>query len=94
MPVLHYFLIFLLNKKPDTFNKNLEAISKHIAKHLKINKYKKMELTTDLKTAGLNITAEEFKAYGLLKSGLLLVAAFIFLFIFENPCRIESVFLS
>lgn len=71
-----------LNKKPDTFNKNLEAISKHIAKHLKINKYKKMELTTDLKTAGLNITAEEFKAYGLLKSGLLLIAALIFLFIF------------
>lgn len=71
-----------LNKKPDTFNKNLEAISKHIAKHLKMNRYKKMELTTDLKTAGLNITAEEFKAYGLLKAGLLLLAALIFLFIF------------
>ena len=71
-----------LNRKPDTFNRNLESISKLIAKHLKMNKYKKMELTTDLKTAGLNITAEEFKAYGLLKTGLLLLVAVIFLFIF------------
>lgn len=67
------------NRKPDTFNTTLESVSKKIAKLLRLNNYKKMELTSTLKTAGINISAEEFKAYGLLKSGILVVLALVFI---------------
>lgn len=67
------------NRKPDTFNTTLESVSKKIAKLLRLNNYKKMELTSTLKTAGINISAEEFKAYGLLKSGILVILALIFI---------------
>ena len=60
----------------------LEGIAEKIAKHLKLNEFKKAQLEADLKTAQMDITPEMFKANAIIKACLVGVFAIPVAFIF------------
>ena len=60
----------------------LEGIAEKIAKHLKLNEFKKAQLEADLKTAQMDITPEMFKANAIVKASLIGILAIPVAFIF------------
>ena len=56
------------NKKTSTLDIYLKNISAKLAEKIKLNEYKKDQLATDLKTAGLNITPEAYVSDAIVKS--------------------------
>ena len=53
-----------------------------MANKIHLNEYKRLQLESDLKTAGVNLSPEQYKANALLKAGLSGIFAIPFLFIF------------
>lgn len=67
------------NKKTSALDIYLKNISAKLAEKIRLNEYKKDQLATDLKTAGLNITPEAYVSDAIVKSvaiGLLAIPAF------------------
>ena len=60
----------------------LKGISSWIAKHLKLNDFKREQLLADLQTAQMNISPEEYKANAIVKALLVGVFAVPTLFLF------------
>lgn len=60
----------------------LKGISSWIAKHLKLNDFKREQLLADLQTAQMNISPEEYKANAIVKALLVGVFAIPTLFLF------------
>ena len=61
--------------KTSGLNLFLSGIAERIAKHLKLNEFKRAQLEADLKTAQMDITPEMFKANALVKAGIIGVFA-------------------
>jgi len=68
--------------KTSGLNLFLSGIAEKIAKHLKLNEFKKAQLEADLKTAQMDITPEMFKANAIVKAGIIGVFALPVAFIF------------
>mgnify|MGYP000949108038 CR=1 FL=1 len=47
-----------------------QSLSAWIAKRVRLNEYKHMQLTSDLRTAGINLSAEQYMANALVKAGI------------------------
>lgn len=60
----------------------LQNLSSWMANKIHLNEYKRLQLESDLKTAGVNLSPEQYKANALLKAGLSGIFAIPFLFIF------------
>ena len=60
----------------------LKGVSSWIAKHLKLNDFKREQLLADLQTAQMNISPEEYKANAIVKALLVGVFAVPMLFLF------------
>ena len=60
----------------------LSSFASFIARQLKLNDYKKMQLEADLRTAQMDITPEMYMANAIVKSLIIAVFAIPFLFIF------------
>ena len=60
----------------------LKGVSSWIAKHLKLNDFKREQLLADLQTAQMNISPEEYKANAIVKALLIGVFAIPTLFLF------------
>ena len=60
----------------------LSSFASFIARHLKLNDYKKMQLETDLRTAQMDILPEMYMANAIVKSTIVAVFAIPVLFIF------------
>lgn len=68
------------SKKTSTVELWLQGLSQFISKHLKLNEYKRMQLVSDLQTAGMEISPELHIANALVKAGicgLLAIPAFL-----------------
>ena len=61
--------------KTSGLNLFLSGIAERIAKHLKLNEFKRAQLEADLKTAQMDISPEMFKANALVKAGIIAVFA-------------------
>ncbi|MDD4496351.1 MAG: secretion protein F [Eubacteriales bacterium] len=57
-------------KKTSSLELWLQNLSSWIAGKIHINKYKKLQLQSDLKTAGINLSPEQYTANALLKAGI------------------------
>lgn len=68
--------------KTSGLNLFLSGIAEKIAKHLKLNEFKRAQLEADLKTAQMDITPEMFKANAIVKAGIIGVFAIPVAFIF------------
>ena len=68
--------------KTSGLNLFLSGIAEKIAKHLKLNEFKRAQLEADLKTAQMDITPEMFKANAIVKAGIIGVLAVPVAFIF------------
>lgn len=68
--------------KTSGLNLVLSGIAEKIAKHLKLNEFKRAQLEADLKTAQMDITPEMFKANAIVKAGIIGVFAIPVAFIF------------
>ena len=68
--------------KTSGLNLFLSGIAEKIAKHLKLNEFKRTQLEADLKTAQMDITPEMFKANAIVKAGIIGVFAIPVAFIF------------
>jgi tight adherence protein C len=68
--------------KTSGLNLFLSGIAEKIAKHLKLNEFKRAQLEADLKTAQMDITPEMFKANAIVKAGIIGVFALPVAFIF------------
>lgn len=68
--------------KTSGLNLFLSGIAEKIAKHLKLNEFKRAQLEADLKTAQMDITPEMFKANAIVKAGIIGVLAIPVAFIF------------
>lgn len=68
--------------KTSGLNLFLSGIAEKIAKHLKLNEFKRAQLEADLKTAQMDITPEMFKANAIVKAGIIGVFAIPVTFIF------------
>ena len=60
----------------------LQNLSSWLAGKLKLNEYKRLQLESDLKTAGINLSPEQYTANALIKGGICFLFAIPFLFIF------------
>ena len=60
----------------------LSGIAEWLAKHLRLNEFKRAQLEADLKTAQMDITPEMFKANAVVKACLIAVLAIPVAFIF------------
>ena len=60
----------------------LKGIASWIARHLKLNDFKRAQLLADLQTAQMQVTPEEFRANAIVKSLLVGVFAIPTLFLF------------
>ncbi|MBO4869582.1 MAG: secretion protein F [Clostridia bacterium] len=60
----------------------LSGIAEWLAKHMRMNEFKKARLTADLKTAQMDMTPERFTANAIVKSSLVAVLAIPAAFIF------------
>ncbi|MCR5694364.1 MAG: secretion protein F [Clostridia bacterium] len=61
--------------KTSGLNLFLSGIAERIAKHLKLNEFKRAQLEADLKTAQMDISPEMFKANAIVKAGIIGVFA-------------------
>ena len=68
--------------KTSTLNVWLGNLADFLAKHLKLNEFKKAQLEADLKTAQMDITPEKFKANAIVKALLIGIFAIPMAFIF------------
>ena len=68
--------------KTSGLNLFLSGIAEKIAKHLKLNEFKRAQLEADLKTAQMDITPKMFKANAIVKAGIIGVFAIPVAFIF------------
>ena len=68
--------------KTSGLNLFLSGIAEKIAKHLKLNEFKRAQLEADLKTAQMDSTPEMFKANAIVKAGIIGVFAIPVAFIF------------
>lgn len=68
--------------KTSGLNLFLFGIAEKIAKHLKLNEFKRAQLEADLKTAQMDISPEMFKANAIVKAGIIGVFAIPVAFIF------------
>lgn len=57
-------------KKTSSLELWLQNLSSWMAGKIHINKYKKLQLQSDLKTAGINLSPEQYTANALLKAGI------------------------
>lgn len=57
-------------KKTSSLELWLQNLSSWMAGKIHINKYKKLQLQSDLKTAGISLSPEQYKANALLKAGI------------------------
>lgn len=71
----------------------LKGLATWLAKHLRLNEFKKAQLEADLKTAQMDITPEMYKANAIVKSLIIGVFAIPMLFIFPILCPVV-IFLS
>ena len=69
-------------KKTSTIEIWLQDLAMWISKRLRLNEYKRMQLETDLKSAGMNISPEMHVANSIVKAMLIGVFAIPMLFIF------------
>lgn len=69
-------------KKTSSLELWLQNLSSWMANKIHLNEYKRLQLESDLKTAGVNLSPEQYKANTLLKAGLSGIFAIPFLFIF------------
>lgn len=68
--------------KTSTLNVWLGNLADFLAKHMKLNEFKKAQLEADLKTAQMDITPEKFKANAIVKALLIGIFAIPMAFIF------------
>lgn len=68
--------------KTSTLNIWLGNLADFLAKHMKLNEFKKAQLEADLKTAQMDITPEKFKANAIVKALLIGIFAIPMAFIF------------
>ena len=68
--------------KTSTLNVWLGNLADFLAKHMKLNEFKKAQLEADLKTAQMDITPEKFKANAVVKALLIGIFAIPMAFIF------------
>ena len=66
----------------------LSSVAALIARKIKLNDFKKMQLTSDLRTAQMDITPEMYMANAIVKSLIVGVFAIPVLFIFPIGCPI------
>lgn len=69
-------------KKTSSVELWLQNLSSWLAGKLKLNEYKRLQLESDLKTAGINLSPEQYTANAMLKAGICFLFAIPFLFIF------------
>lgn len=70
-------------KKTSTIELWLQGLAQFIAGHLKLNEYKRMQLVSDLQTAGMEITPERHISNAVIKAGLCGILAIPAFFIFS-----------
>lgn len=70
------------SEKTSTIDVWLSSLASFIAKHLKLNEFKRMQLESDLRTAQMDISPEMFVANAIVKSMLIGIFAIPMLFIF------------
>lgn len=75
-------------EKTGTLDVWLKGIASWIAKHMKMNEFKRAQLEADLKTAQMDITPEMFKANALVKACLVGIFAIPMIFIFPLLCPV------
>ena len=65
----------------------LDGLAEWLSKHIRLNEFKKVQLESDLKTARMDVTPEQFKANAMVKAGLVGVLAVpaVFLFPLSAP---------
>ncbi len=66
----------------------LKGIAAWIAKHMRLNDFKKAQLESDLKTAQMNISPEMFKANAIVRACLIGILAIPVFFIFPLLCPV------
>lgn len=69
------------NKRTNPIEIWLHNLSEQLAGHLRLNEYKKMQLTADLKTADMNLSPEQYVANGIVKAlfvGVFAIPVFFF----------------
>lgn len=59
-----------------------------LSKYMRINEYKRIQLESDLKTAGLDLSPERFKADAIIKASLVGIFTIPLLFIFPLLCPV------
>ena len=69
-------------EKTSSVDVGLGGIANSLAKIIRINEYKRVELINDLRTARMDITPEQYKANAIVKAAVLGVFAIPMLFIF------------
>lgn len=69
-------------KKTSLLELGLQGAARFIARHLKLNDYRRLQLVSDLQTAGMEITAELYIAVAVIKAGLCGLLAIPAFFIF------------
>ncbi len=70
------------SEKTSSIDVWLSSLASFIAKHLRLNEFKRMQLEADLRTAQMNISPEMFMANAIVKSCIVGVFAIPMLFIF------------
>lgn len=69
-------------KKASLLELWLQGAAKLVARHLKLNEYRRLQLVSDLQTAGMEITPELYIAVAIIKAGLCGLLAIPAFFIF------------
>ena len=69
-------------KKTSSVELWLQNLSSWLATKIKLNEYKRLQLESDLKTAGINLSPEQYTANAMLKAGICFLFAIPFLFVF------------
>lgn len=69
-------------KKTSSVELWLRGLAEWLAKHLRLNEYKRIQLESDLKTAEMNITPELHTANAIVKAGLVSLLAIPTMFVF------------
>ena len=72
----------LQKKKTSATELWLQNLSSWLAGKLTLNEYKRLQLESDLKTAGINLSPEQYTANALLKGGICFLFAIPLLFVF------------
>ena len=68
--------------RDSVINTWLGGLADFLAKHIKINEFKRAQLEADLRTAQMDITPEKFRANAIVKAGLIGILAIPLAFVF------------